>query len=352
VQHHEGRDANYVLELSRDTVAKALNAKPSEIVFTSGGTESDVIALWGAVLPHFHNNPHVIVSSIEHPAVRNTARALARVGVQVTEIPVNSMGYVDPDAVISLVKNETRLISVMHGNNEVGTIQPIKEIALIAKERNILFHTDAVQTFGKLDIDVQELGMDFLSVSAHKIYGPKGVGALYVRNGTRFESIITGGSQESSRRAGTQNLTGITGFAKAVELAIERRNDSNFHLNKLTCFLRSKFVNFPWIQVTSPEEGIPGLLHFILREGSGEGLIIQMDLAGISVSSGSACSSGSIVPSHVLRAMGFSTSEANNGIRISFGRDNTEQDVDRIVEVLEHYIQMIGKTKLKTVEND
>lgn len=336
--HSLGRDARNALDALRQTVADALGAHVNEIIFTSGGTESDNLALKGV------GKGHIITSSIEHPAILNTCRYLEDHGCDVTYVPVDSYGMVDPDDVESAITGDTILISVMHANNEIGTIQPISEIGSIAKDHGILFHTDAVQSFGKTEIDVQEMDIDLLSISSHKIYGPKGVGALYIREGVEIDPQMHGGGHEMGMRASTENIPGIVGFAKAASLAIERFEQDTRHLTGLRDMLTEGVMD-SIDDVTlngHPTERLPNNVNLRFAFVEGESLLMHLDMKGIAVSTGSACSSASLDPSHVLLAIGLALKDIHGSIRFTLGRENTESEIEYVLEVLP---EIVGKLR-------
>jgi cysteine desulfurase len=339
--HSFGREAKARLEESRETIALALGAKYDELYFTSGGTESDNHAIAGvarAALRQGRN--HLVISAVEHHAVLHAAEALRSEGFTVDVVPVDKDGMVDPSDVQRALRPETCLVSVIHVNNEVGVIEPIGEIGRIARERGVLFHTDAVQSVGKLPVDVNQLSVDLLSLTAHKIYGPKGIGALYIRRGTRIDPLLHGGGQESNRRAGTENVAAAVGFASAVSLCMESMDDEAARLESLHTFLSQRLAReFPGILINGhPKNRIPNILSVSFDasqdELDGDALIMGMDLRGVAVTSGSACASGSLEPSHVLRAMGRSDKTALATVRFSLGRLSTVEDVDYAVDAL------------------
>lgn len=333
--HSYGRSAKVVLEESRETIARFIGAETSEIFFTSGGTEADNHALIGTALAKRRSTgkDHILVSSIEHHAVLDCAEYLASLGFHVTHILVDSNGYISPAEVEKRITVKTSIISVMHANNETGALQPVREISKIAKERNITFHSDTVQTIGKVPVNVNDLGVDLLAISAHKIYGPKGIGAIYIRKGTDLDPLIHGGSQERKNRPGTENVPLIAGFAKAVELAVRTMEktavDVAIFRNELLNLINK---NCPGIICNSDiERSIPHILsvsldpvHYNIES---ETLLLGMDLRGVAVSSGSACTSGSVQPSHVLMAMGYDKHTAQSTVRFSFGKLTTIQEV-------------------------
>ncbi|MDM7935275.1 MAG: cysteine desulfurase family protein, partial [Methanothrix sp.] len=306
--HSFGLEAKEALEASREKVAKLLGAKPEEVIFTSGGTESDNLALKGIAYRNREKGKHIITTSIEHPAVLEVCRKLETEGFEVTYLPVTADGLVDPTALEGAIRKDTILISVMHANNEIGTIQPLEEIGRIAAERDVYFHTDAVQTAGKISISVDELGVDLLSISAHKLYGPKGVGALYIRNGTRMENIVQGGGHERGLRSGTENIAGIVGLGRAAEISQETMSQEAERLSRLRDRLAGlvlEKVKDCWIN-GSMTRRLPSNLNFGFKYVEGESLLLFLDTKGIAVSTGSACSSHKLEPSHVLRALGLS----------------------------------------------
>ena len=332
--HSFGLEAKEALEESREKVAALLGAQPEEIIFTSGGTESDNLALKGIGYRSKEKGKgnHIITSSIEHPAILETCRKLETQGFDVTYLPVTKEGLVDPGTLESAIRKETALISVMHANNEIGTIQPLKEIGKIAAEKDVFFHTDAVQTAGKIPIDVNDMDLDLLSISAHKLYGPKGVGALYVRKGTRLDSIVQGGGHERGLRSGTENVAGIVGLARAADLASQEMASEAKRLTGLRDKLARMVldsVKDSWINGTLTKR-LPGNLNFGFRYVEGESLLLFLDSMGIAVSTGSACSSKKLEPSHVLLSLGLKAEECHGSLRITMGRSNTEEDVDYV----------------------
>lgn len=343
--HSYGREAREAIDVARENVAELIGASSStEIVFTSGGTEADNHAIKGTAYSNVgKKGNHIIISPIEHHAVENSCEYLEKKGFEVTHLKVDEYGVIDLQNLEDSIKDTTILISVMHANNEVGTIQPLAEVGKIAKERGIILHTDAVQSVGKLPVNVNELGVDLLSLSGHKIYGPKGIGALYIRRGTRIDSLLHGGHHERNRRAGTENVPGIVGLGKAAEIAKKEMESEREHLWTLTEKLSSgiqekiEFVR----QNGHPEQRLPNTLNFSFQFIEGEGLILSLDMHGISVSTGSACTSGSLEPSHVLTAMGLSAEIAHGSLRFSLGRDNTEEEIDYVLEVLPNTVNRL-----------
>ncbi len=341
--HLFGRRVRGVVENSREEISKLIGATPREIIFTSGGSEADNLAIVGTAYANESKGKHIITSSIEHHAVLDTCKFLENRGFKVTYLSVDKYGFVDPDDVRNAIRDDTILITIMHSNNEIGTIQPIQEIGEIAKERKIYFHTDAVQSVGTLPIDVNELKVDFLSMSAHKFYGPKGVGALYVRNGVRPVPLIHGGAQERKRRAGTENVAGIVGMAKALAIAHEDMQEHTTHLVALREHLiKGIFEKIDKVRLNGhPTKRLPGNVNISFEFVEGESILISLDAMGIAASSGSACTSGSLEPSHVLKAIGLPPETAHGSIRFTLGRGNTEEDVDYLIEVLPMIIERL-----------
>jgi cysteine desulfurase len=342
--HHFGQAAKAALDDARSAVAVLVGADPSEIVFTSSGTESDNVAIRGvAEALEVTGRRHLIASSIEHEAVLNTLKALARRGWKTTLLAVDQSGIVAPEALEAALTDDTALVSVMHANNEIGTVQPVAQLAQIAKARGALFHTDAVQTAGKIPVDVKALGVDLLSLSAHKFYGPKGSGALWIRRGVRLQPPMTGGKQERSRRAGTENVAGIVGLGVAAQLARGKMAAEGDRLAVLRDRLEDGVlagVHGTAINgVRAPR--VPNTTNISFDRIEAESLLIALDLAGIAVSTGSACSSGTLEPSHVLKAMGLPTHRTQNSIRFSLGAANTDAHVDRVLEVLPGIVEKL-----------
>ena len=333
--HADGQRAKRALDAARDTLACALGAQFSEITFTSGGTEADNAALVGVMLARGRGS-HLITTQIEHEAVIETARFLEKLGFSVTYLPVDEQGRVAPRSVADALTDRTALVSVMHANNEVGTVQPLREIADLVHAHGAYLHTDAVQTFSQLPVNVHDLGADLLSVSAHKIYGPKGVGALYVRSGIPIEPLLHGGGQERGRRAGTENVPAIAGFGEAVRLLLPEREAVAARLTLLRdTFLAALRQRIPSMVLNGhPAERLPNNINLSFPGLDAETLLLTLDRAGISASSGSACTSGSIEPSHVLTAMGLPDDRVNSAIRLTLGRDTTRAEVDRAVDIL------------------
>ncbi len=339
--HGFGREAKEALEESRQRVARLLNAHPGEIVFTSGGTESDNLALRGIAYKNRNSGRHIITSQIEHPAILETCRSLEQEGFSVTYLPVNREGLIELSDLERAIRPDTILISIMHANNEVGTIQPLEEVGRLAAERDIYLHTDAVQTVGKIPVDVEAIGADLLSLSAHKLYGPKGVGALYIRRGTKMQSLSTGGGHERNLRSGTENVAGIVGLARAADLAREEMAAEGQRLVQLRDRLAAlvlERVKDAWIN-GSMEKRLPGSLNFGFSYVEGESLLLYLDSKGIAVSTGSACSSHKLEPSHVLLALGLKPEECHGSLRITMGRSNSQEQVDYVAECIAEAVE-------------
>jgi len=341
--HWFGQRAKMAIEKAREEVARLINARPSEIAFTSGGTESDNAALAGIVEAARGERKHVVTTAIEHHAVLNTAQALEKRGIGVTYVPVGSTGVVDPQDVESALLPETVLISVMHVNNELGTIQPLEEIGSLARKRDIYFHTDAVQSVGKIPVDVAKLDVDLLSLSAHKLYGPKGVGALYIRRGTILRALMHGGHHERDRRPGTENVAGIVGLGAAAESAGARLAEEADRISVLRDRLEAGILAaVPQVTVNGDRaRRVPTTANLAFDYIEGEGFVIAMDLRGIACSTGAACSSGSVEPSHVLSAIGLRPEQARSSIRFSLGRFNTTEDVDATLAILSAVVEQL-----------
>ena len=334
--HSFGREARNGIEEARERIANFTGAQPGEIIFTSGGTESDNFAIEGAAFENVKKGKHIITSLIEHPAVLNTCKHLETHGFEVSYLTVDKYGVVSLDELKDLIRDDTILITIMHANNEVGTIQPMKKIGMIAKEKGIILHTDAVQTTGKVPINVNELGIDLVSMSAHKIYGPKGVGALYMRKGTKVEPLIRGGHHERNRRGGTENVPGVVGFGKAIEIASADMETESKRLWNLTEKMKNGlFEKLDYVYTNShPKNRLPNTMNISFDYVEGEAILLNLDMKGIAASTGSACSSGSLEPSHVLLALGICAATAQGTIRFSLGRANNEEDVDYLVDEL------------------
>jgi len=334
--YSHGRETKGAVEEARTKVAELIGTRSEEIVFTGGGTEADNFALKGVAYANEPKGNHIITSSIEHHAVLEVCKFLGRRGFRITYLPVDKYGLVDPDDVKRAITAKTILISVMHANNEVGTIEPVEEIGEIAREAGVYFHTDAVQTVGHIPVNVDKLNVDLLSISAHKLYGPKGVGALYVRKGTKLVSLMHGGEQEKRRRAGTENVPAIVGLGKAVELAGQEIGREA----KRLAYLRDKLIKglgekIDHIRLNGhPTRRLPNNVNISVDFVEGESMLLSLDLEGICASTGSACSSASLEPSHVLLALGLPPEQAHGSLRFTLGRENTEADIERVLEVL------------------
>ena len=339
-QHSFGREAVRGVDEARDTIASLIGAKPNEIYFTSGGTEADNWAIRGAAHANRARGNHLIVSAVEHPAMLTTARELEKEGFEVTLAPVDEFGTVDVAKLEESIRPETVFIGVMAANNEIGTLQPLAEISEIAQRHKILFFTDAVQAAGAIPLDVNAPRVDMMSISGHKFYGPKGVGALYIRSGVKTGKILTGGHQERGMRGGTTNVPGVVGMAEALRLAVAKLDENAAYISSL----RDRFIarvqkEIPFVKLNGhPKNRLPSNANFSFRYVEGESLLFSLDLAGIAVSSGSACSSGSLEPSHVLLATGMSEGLAHGSLRFSFGRENTAEDVDYTVDKLKEIV--------------
>src|SRR5579884_876265 len=333
--HHLGREARHAIDAARDAVAALLQADYADLYFTGSGTEADNLALLGTMLAAPPQRNHLVVSAIEHHAVLHSARFLQTLGYEVTVVPVDPQGVVAPEAVAAALTDRTALVSVMHANNEIGTLQPIREIARTAHARGARFHTDAVQTAGLLPLDVQELDCDLLTLCAHKMYGPKGAGALYIKPGMKISPILHGGAQEREKRAGTENVAAIVGFGKAAELASQRRESDAARLAALRDgFLDRLRAGVPDLLLNGPPlERLPNNLNVSVEGVEGPTLLMSLDRMGIAASSGAACSSGSIEPSHVLKAIGLPDRLASSGIRFTLGRGTTEDELARAADI-------------------
>jgi cysteine desulfurase len=340
-----GREGKEAMEIAREQLAKALGTSPEEIYFTSGGTESDNWAIKGTAFARRKKGKHIITTSIEHHAVLYPCEYLETQGFDVTYLPVDSCGLVDPAEVEAAVRKDTILISVMYANNEIGTIEPIPEIGEIAKEYDIPFHTDAVQVIGKIPLEMKkkDRNVDILSLSAHKFYGPKGIGALYLRKGTEIDNYMHGGGQERKKRAGTENVAGIVGLGKAIELAAAKLEEHNGMMRKMRDRLLAGVMEIPSCRLNGhPEKRLPDNLNFSFEYIEGESLLLMLDEMGICGSTGSACSSGSLEPSHVLRAIGLPPEIAQGSLRLTLGDENSEEDIDYVLEILP---ETVGKLR-------
>jgi cysteine desulfurase len=350
--HHWGRQARKALEAARQSVANSLGAQPQEMVFTSGATEADNLAVIGVAQALQDKGKHIITTGIEHAAVDSACQLLEAQGWDVTRLTVDNEGFVSPEALAEAIRPDTVLASIIHGNNEIGTIQPIEALGALLKERNVLFHIDAVQTVGKLPLNMAALSVDYLSLSAHKIYGPKGVGALYIREGAPLPlPLIIGGGQESNLRSGTENLAGIVGLAKALEIAVEMLSQETLRLRALQAQLIEDVLQaVPQAVLNGPRDvnlRVPGNVHFSFPPVEGEALVLRLDLKGIAVSSGSACHSAVIEPSRIVKALGKPDEVARSTVRFSLGRSTTAEDLQRVVTILPDILQKLGKSKVQ-----
>ena len=343
--HYFGQEAHKAVENARHQVASALNAEDNEIVFTGCGTEADNMALKGIAEKYQSKGKHIITSSVEHHAILHTCEYLEKHGFEVTYLPVDEYGMVKAEQVRDAIRSDTILVSIMFANNEVGIIMPIKEIGAVCREKGVFFHTDAVQAVGHVAIDVKAMNIDLLSLSAHKLHGPKGVGALYIRKGIVVPPLLHGGAQERRKRAGTENVAGIVGLGKAIEIACSDIEGTA----KRMCYLRDKLIN--GIEASIPEvklnghrtERLPGNVNFSIKYIEGESILLMLDINGIAASSGSACTSGSLDPSHVLLAMGMPHETAHGSLRLTLGDDTTEDDIDYVLEVLPEIVVKLRK---------
>ena len=338
--HGFGRDARRALDNAREQVANALGAKTSEIYFTGCGTESDNWAIRGAAYARKNKGKHIITSAIEHHAVLHTCEQLAKEGFDITYLPVDEYGLVSPEALENAMRDDTILVTIMAANNEIGTIEPIAELAKIAKAHGALFHTDAVQAIGSIEFNVKEMGIDMLSLSGHKFHAPKGVGVLYIRSGLKIERLIQGGAQERTQRAGTENLASIVGLGKAIEIAASKVKEHNEYLKTLRDHMISRILTeIPATRLNGhATERLPGNVNVSIRYIEGEALLLSLDIKGIAASSGSACTSGSLDPSHVLLAIGLPHEIAHGSLRLSLSEDNTMEEVDYAVDTLKEIV--------------
>jgi cysteine desulfurase len=342
--HSFGQETREAVEEAREKIARLIGANPSEIVFTAGGTEADNYAIKGIAWANQKKGNHIITSQIEHHAVLHSCQFLEKHGFKVTYLKVDKYGLINPEDVKKAITDQTILVTIMYANNEIGTIEPIKEIGKIVKEADIYFHTDSVQAIGNIPIEVNDLGVDMLSISGHKLYGPKGVGALYLRKGTKIVNLIDGGAQEKNRRAGTENVTGMVGLGKAVELAEKRL--AGGEEGKLVK-LRDKLISGIMDQIENvrlnghPTKRLPGNVNLCFEFIEGESMLLNLDMKGVAASSGSACTSGSLEPSHVLLAIGLPPEIAHGSLRLTLGKDNTEEDIDYVIGILPKIIEKL-----------
>ncbi len=348
--HSFGREAQGIVDRARDRIAKTINAKSEEIYFTSGGTEADNWAIKGIAHAYANKGKHIITSQIEHPAVMESCRALEKEGFEVTYLPVDKYGVVSLAALLHAIRKDTILISIMAVNNEVGTIQNIKAIGKTARENGILFHTDAVQAYGALKLDVEDMCIDLMSFSSHKIYGPKGIGALYIRKGVRIANLLDGGHQERSKRGGTSNVPAIAGFGKAAEINARDLMVNNQRMKSLRdYFIRQVTEKIPYVIVNGhPQQKVNSIVSISFELIEGEAILLMLDFEGIAVSTGSACTSGTLERSHVLSAMGIDDETANGTIRFSFSRSTTKADLDYTVEKLVEVVEKLRKISPQT----
>ena len=341
--HSLGLETRTAVAEAREKVASLIGAASDEIIFTSGGTEADNLAIKGVALANAHKGKHIVTTRIEHHAVEESCRYLEKQGIKVTHVAVDHDGLVDPREVERAVTPGTILISVMHANNEVGTIQPIAEISRVARSRGIYFHTDAVQTVGHIPAKVDDLGVDLLAISAHKLYGPKGVGVLYVRKGTRIVPFMHGGGQERGLRATTENVPGIVGFGKAAEIAQAEMDAESKHVTRLRDkLIKGLLERIPQVRLNGhPTQRLPNNVNISVASVEGESLAVSLDLEGIAVSTGSACSSEAMEPSHVLTAMGVPVELARGSVRFSLGKKNTDEEIDRVLEAFPRIVSRL-----------
>lgn len=337
------RETKMSIDKARERVAKGLNCEVNEVYFTGGGSEADNWAIKGIASAYKNKGNHIITTKIEHHAVLHTCEYLEKQGFKVTYLDVDSEGFINLEELKNSITNETVLVSIMFANNEIGTLQPVKEIGAICKERGVLFHTDAVQAVGNVHIDVKDMNIDLLSLAGHKIYGPKGVGALYIRKGVRIHNLIHGGGQERARRGGTENIAGVVGLGKAMEVACDNIDE---HANKITT-LRDKLIEgllkIPYTKLNGPkgEKRLPGNVNIGFEFIEGESILLSLDFEGVCASSGSACTSGSLDPSHVLLAIGLPHEKAHGSLRLTMGDGTTEEDVDYVIEVVPPIIERL-----------
>ncbi|MBU3100372.1 MULTISPECIES: cysteine desulfurase NifS [Clostridium] len=337
------RDTKKAIDIGRDKVAKAINADSSEIFFTSGGSEADNWAIKGIASSYKKKGNHIITTAIEHHAVLHTCEYLAKNGFDITYLPVDEYGFISIKDLENAITDKTILVSVMFANNEIGTIEPIKEIGALCRSKKILFHTDAVQAVGHIPVDVKEMNIDLLSLAGHKFYGPKGIGALYIRKGIKIENLIHGGGQERGKRAGTENVASVVGIGKALELAVANMEENNKKLVILRDKLMNGLLKVPYTRLNGPigEKRLPGNSNISFRFVEGESILLMLDAKGIAASSGSACTSGSLDPSHVLLAIGLIHEIAHGSLRLTIGDATTEEEVDYVLETVPKVIQRL-----------
>ncbi|WP_032121851.1 cysteine desulfurase NifS [Clostridium amazonitimonense] len=330
------RDTRKAIDLSRDRVSKAINCERNEIFFTGSGTEADNWAVKGVAFANFTKGNHIITSKVEHHAVLHACEYLEKHGFEVTYLDVDEEGFINLEELKNAITDKTILVSIMFANNEIGTIQPIKEIGQICRDKKVIFHTDAVQAVGHIPVDVKEMNIDILSLAAHKFYGPKGVGALYIRRGIKIDNLIHGGAQERAKRAGTENVAGIVGLGKALEIAVDKMEENNATLIELRDKLINGLMEIPHTRLNGPkgDKRLPGNVNVCFRFIEGEGILLSLDDANICASSGSACTSGALDPSHVLLAIGLNHERAHGSLRLSIGDGNSEGEMDYVLNVL------------------
>lgn len=337
------RETKVAIDKARGQVAKALNCDMNEVYFTGGGSESDNWAIKGIASAHGKKGNHIITTKIEHHAVLHTCEYLEKQGFEVTYLNVDEEGFINLKELEDAITDKTILVSIMFANNEIGTIQPIKEIGTLCREKKILFHTDAVQAVGSVPVDVKDMNIDLLSLAGHKIYGPKGIGALYIRKGVKIDNLIHGGGQERARRAGTENIASVVGIGKAIELATENLDENAVKLSKLRDSLIEGLLNIPYSKLNGPkgDNRLPGNSNVGFEFIEGESILLSLDFEGVCASSGSACTSGSLDPSHVLLAIGLPHEKAHGSLRMTLGAGSTEEDVDYVLEVLPPIIERL-----------
>lgn len=348
--HYHGRQAKAALDTAREQVARLMNAEPSEILFTSGGTEADNWAIKG-IADRADSQGHIVTSSAEHHAVLDTCAYLEKKGMRVTYLPVDRFGMVHPDQVADAIEDDTLLISIMYVNNEVGSINPVREIGAIARSKEIVYHTDGVQAYGRIPVDVHRDNINLMSISGHKIYGPKGIGALYCQKGTQIKRLMHGGAQERGKRSGTVNVPAIVGLGKAAEICGQCMQEETERLTRLSHMLFHGLEQSVR-RVTlngHPEKRQPGNVHLSFEGADGQELLLALDMQGVSVSTGSACMSGSIEPSHVLKAMGYSLDSIYNTLRMTLGRHTTEEDIKYVLQILPEIVARIRESSEESI---
>ncbi|WP_244833056.1 cysteine desulfurase NifS [Clostridium sp. BJN0001] len=337
------RETKRAIDIARERVAKAINCLPEEVYFTGGGSESDNWALKGIASAHRNEGNHIITTKIEHHAILHTCQYLEKLGFDITYLDVDEEGFINIDELKNAITDKTILVSVMFANNEIGTIEPIKEIGEICREKNVIFHTDAVQAVGNIPVDVKEMNIDMLSLAGHKIYGPKGIGVLYIKKGIKIDNLIHGGGQERGRRAGTENIASIVGIGKAIEIVTENLKPHMEKMTKLRDKLIDNLLKIPYSRLNGPrgDKRLPGNTNICFRFIEGESILLSLDFKGICASSGSACTSGSLDPSHVLLAIGLPHEIAHGSLRLTLGYGSTEEDVDYLLKELPPIIERL-----------